>query len=266
MLGMALTARKIQGCQYSIATSMEDCIARREEDSLMAAAARKQIVEQRPSLVDEAYAALKLAIRDSIFAPGHQASTQELALRFGMSRTPIHEAALRLQEEGLVSILPKRGIVIRSLAPDDIREIYDVIIAIEASAAERAAELADGANTKLADALDAETDRMTSALGSSDLTDWGKADEAFHRLLVERCGNKRFLRIIQTVTDQSHRARMLTLKLRPKLGASIDEHRAISAAIRRGDADAAHAAARRHRRRARDELMPLIDSFGFKHL
>jgi DNA-binding GntR family transcriptional regulator len=232
----------------------------------MATAAQKQIVEQRPSLVDEAYAALKLAIRDSVFAPGHQASTQELALQFGMSRTPIHEAALRLQEEGLVSILPKRGIVIRSLAPDDIREIYDVIIAIEASAAESAAGLADGSNGALADLLDAETDRMATAIRTGDLTAWGKADEAFHRLLVERCGNKRFLRIIQTVTDQSHRARMLTLKLRQKLEASIGEHRAIATAIRQGDADAAHVAARKHRRRARDELLPLIASFGFKHL
>jgi DNA-binding GntR family transcriptional regulator len=238
-----------------------------EQESTMAEAAQKQAVEPpRPSLVDEAYAALKLAIRDSVFAPGHQASTQELALRLGMSRTPIHEAALRLQEEGLVSILPKRGIVIRSLAPDDIREIYEVIIAIEASAAESAAGLSKGGNSALADSLDAETFRMEVAGRIGDLAEWGRADEAFHRMLVEHCGNKRFLRIIQTVTDQSHRARMLTLKLRQNLDASISEHRAIAAAIRSGNGDGAHATTRNHRRRARDELLPLIENFGFKHL
>ena len=223
-------------------------------------------VEARPSLVDEAYVALKTAIRDSDFAPGYQASTQEIALRFGMSRTPIHEAALRLQQEGLVTILPKRGIVIRSLAPDDIREIYDVIIAIEASAAESAAGLSAPQRSLLADDLNGHTAIMAKAISSGDLTGWGKADEAFHRALVEGCGNSRFVQIIQTVNDQSHRARMLTLKLRPTLAASSGEHFAIAAAIRRGDRVAAYATARGHRQRARDELLPLIESFGFRHL
>jgi DNA-binding GntR family transcriptional regulator len=165
-----------------------------------------------------------------------------------------------------VIILPKRGIVIRALAPDDLREIYDVIIAIEASAAESAAALPDDANGTLADLLDVETNRMDVAIRSGDLTAWGKADETFHRLLIEHCGNTRFIRIIQTVTDQSHRARMLTLRLRTKLETSTEEHRVIAEAIRNGTADAARRAARTHRLRARDELLPLIQSFGFKHL
>ncbi|MFX6027673.1 GntR family transcriptional regulator, partial [Acinetobacter baumannii] len=79
---------------------------------------------------------MKEAIRESTFVPGYQASEQEIALRLGMSRTPVHEASIRLQEEGLVRIVPKRGILICALAPDDLREIYEVIIAIEAAAAE----------------------------------------------------------------------------------------------------------------------------------
>ena len=102
----------------------------------MAAGRTATTVEKRPSLVDDAYAAMKEAIRESTFPPGYQASAQEIALRLGMSRTPVHEASLKLQEEGLVRIVPKRGIVICALAPDDIREIYDVIIAIEGRAAE----------------------------------------------------------------------------------------------------------------------------------
>jgi DNA-binding GntR family transcriptional regulator len=231
-----------------------------------ALAASPQDPDRKTGLVDDAYAALKEAIRDSVFPPGHQISSQELALRFGMSRTPVHEAALKLQQEGLVSILPKRGIVICALAPDDIREIYEVIIAIEAGAAERAAQRPDDERQQLAQALSDETLRMAQALEANDLAAWGRADENFHRVLVERCGNQRFARIIQTVKDQSHRARMLTLRLRPDLSASCDEHHAIIAAIRDGAADAARRAARDHRVRARDELLPLIESFGLKHL
>ncbi len=58
---------------------------------------------------------MKEEIRESRFPPGYQASEQEIALRLGMSRTPVHEAAIRLQEDGLVRILPRKGIVICAL-------------------------------------------------------------------------------------------------------------------------------------------------------
>src|SRR4051812_35276103 len=81
--------------------------------------------ERRPSLVDEAYAKMKEEILESRFAPSYQASEKEIALGPGMSRTPVHEAAIRLQEDGLIRVLPRRGILILALAPEDMREIYD---------------------------------------------------------------------------------------------------------------------------------------------
>jgi DNA-binding GntR family transcriptional regulator len=152
------------------------------------------------------------------------------------------------------------------LAPDDLREIYEVLIAIEASAAELDAQLPAQERALLADELAEATGAMEAALAASDLAGWGHADAAFHRLIVERCGNTRFIRILQTVNDQSHRARMLTLRLRPQLDVSAGEHRALLGAIRAGDAEAAREAARLHRVRARDELLPLIASFGLRHL
>jgi DNA-binding GntR family transcriptional regulator len=222
--------------------------------------------ERRPSLVDDAYTAMKQAIRDSSFAPGYQASEQEIALRLGMSRTPVHEAAIRLQEDGLVRVLPRRGILICALAPDDMREIYDVIVAIEGRAAELIAARPEDLRRAVADDLAVQTDAMDAAWTEQDLRSWGEADEHFHRALVEGAGNGRMIRIIQTITDQSHRARMFTLKLRRELGASVEEHRRIIACIRVGDAAGAMESARTHRLRARDTLLPLLDSFGVKHL
>ena len=72
--------------------------------------------------------------------------------------------------------------------------------------------------------------------------------------------------VTQTVADQSHRTRMLTLKLRPKPTNSVAEHRRIAAAIREGNAAGAHDCARRHRVRARDELIPLLIESGIRHL
>ncbi|MEA1834311.1 GntR family transcriptional regulator [Methylobacterium durans] len=222
--------------------------------------------DRRPSLVDDAYAAMKQAIQDSTFAPGYQASEQEIALRLGMSRTPVHEAIIRLQEDGLVRVLSRRGILILALAPEDMREIYDVIIAIEGRAAEMLAGLPDAEREVVAAELAGHTHDMAEAWDTGDLPAWGQADAGFHRALVERAGNGRMNRIIQTINDQSHRARMLTLKLRRELRASVAEHRDIIEAIRLGDPDQAQACAHHHRLRARNELLPLLESFGLKHL
>lgn len=222
--------------------------------------------ERKGSLVNDAYAAMRAAIRDSSFAPGYQASEQEIALRLGMSRTPVHEAAIRLQEDGLVRVLPRRGILILALAPDDMREIYDVVIAIEGRAAELIAEMPEAERVRAATELDGHTAEMAAAHERGDRPAWGQADGAFHTALIEHAGNRRMSRIAQTITDQSHRARMLTLNLRQGLDASIDEHREIARAMRAGDPTAALNAARQHRIRARDELLPLLASYGLKHL
>ena len=171
---------------------------------------------RRGSRVDEAYGALKDAIRNTVFPPGYQGSEQEIAVRLGMSRTPVHEAIIRLQEDGLVRVLSKRGVLICPLAPDDIREIYEVIIAVESMAAELLAALPEGQRMDAANELESATEAMERGLANDDLRGWAEADDSFHRILVERCGNGRLRRIAQTVTDQAHRARMLTLRLRER--------------------------------------------------
>jgi DNA-binding GntR family transcriptional regulator len=226
----------------------------------------RQEPEKKPSLVEDAYRALKDAIRNNVFPPGYQGSEQEIALRLGMSRTPVHEAIIRLQEDGLVRVLSKRGVTVCPIAPEDIREIYEVIIAIEAMAAELLAALPDAERHLVADELEEATLGMEQALRDDDLLAWAAADDLFHRILVERCRNSRIRRIAQTVTDQAHRARMLTLRLRSRPTGSIAAHRDIIAAIRKGKAAEAHQQARQHRIGARDELVPLIVSVGIKHL
>jgi DNA-binding GntR family transcriptional regulator len=218
------------------------------------------------SLVDEAYQALKTAIRDNVFPPGHQAAEPEIARQLGMSRTPVHEAIIRLQEEGLVQVLPRRGILICPISADDIREIYDVLIAVEGMAAALLAGLPQDAAGSAAEALEQETGEMEQALERGKLLDWAAADERFHQLLTEGCGNRRLARVAATVRDQSHRARLFTLRLRPLPTASAGEHRRITDAIRGGAVAEAETAARAHRVRARDALLPLLATYGMRNL
>lgn len=218
------------------------------------------------TLVSSAYAALKAAILANDYPAGHQIAAQELADRLGMSRTPVQEAALRLQQEGLLDILPKRGIRIRAISPEDIAEIYEVLIALEGQAAARIAASAPTARNAAVTALKEATDGMAKALAAGDLEVWAAEDARFHALLIEHCRNQRFAAIIANVNAQAHRARMLTVHLRPALAGSINEHRAIIAAIRNGLPEVAHKAAANHRARARDELLPLLARMGLRHL
>jgi DNA-binding GntR family transcriptional regulator len=221
---------------------------------------------RKPSLVDDAYRALKDAIRENTFPPGYQGSEQEIATRLGMSRTPVHEAVIRLQEEGLVRVLPRRGVVILAISADDMREIYEVMIALESAAAELLAGKPESERLPIVAELESLNVLMKAALEADDLSSWARADGTFHQSVIERCGNGRLARMFHTIMDQSHRARMLTLRLRPKPIGSVGEHRAILEAIREGNAAQAGERAKRHRARARDELLPLLDQLGMRHL
>lgn len=220
----------------------------------------------KPSLVDAAYDALKTAIQSNAFAPGYHGSEQEIASQLGMSRTPVHEALIRLQEEGLVRILPRRGVLVCTISPDDMREIYEVVIALETASAELIAALPPERRAPVAAELEAVNARMEAALAAGELVAWAEADGRFHQLLAERSGNGRLARMFHTVMDQSHRARMLTLRLRPLPALSVRDHAGIVAAIRDGDAPAARDRTRAHRARARDQLLPLLGQLGMRHL
>ncbi|KAA1233948.1 MULTISPECIES: GntR family transcriptional regulator [Agrobacterium tumefaciens complex] len=216
--------------------------------------------------VTAAYSAIKEAIRSNVFPPGYQAAEIEIARQLGMSRTPVHEAMARLQEDGLVRILPKKGIIICALSPADIEEIYEVIIALEGAAAARLAQLQMKERTPVVQILQSATASMVGALAENDLEAWAAADERFHEELVARSGNRRLMRMAGTVADQLHRARMFTLNLRPLPIHSSDEHWEIIQAIDKGDAEAASRAARSHRQHAHDALVPLIAKLNLRNL
>nr|P70790.1 RecName: Full=Uncharacterized HTH-type transcriptional regulator in the TAR-I ttuE-ttuC' intergenic region; AltName: Full=ORFX [Agrobacterium vitis]AAB61626.1 unknown [Agrobacterium vitis] len=134
--------------------------------------------------VSAAYHAIRNAIRTNVFPPGYQAAEIEIARQLGMSRTPVHEAMARLQEDGLVRILPKKGIIICALSPADIEEIYEVTIALEGAAASRLAMIDAPVKAEVVALLRDATEAMVAALERNDLPGWAAADERFHETLV----------------------------------------------------------------------------------
>ena len=204
------------------------------------------------SLAEAAYQAIRQKILDNVWAAGFQALESALALELGMSRTPVREACIRLANEGLVAVVPRHGIHVLPVSPSDMREIYEILTSLESTAAELVAKSKPSAQ-ELAPLEGASSD-MEKALKRDDLEGWAEADERFHRQLLQMCGNAKLAAIVFNFWDRSHRARMVTLRMRPRPVNSTREHRAIVQAIRRGDAAAAGALFRAHRQRASLEL------------
>lgn len=204
-----------------------------------------------------AYAALRARILDNHWPPGHQALESALADELGLSRTPVREALVRLRDEGLVEVVPRHGMRVLPVSAEDMREIYEVLAALESAAAELAAARRPSADELRP--LETATRDMERALKRDDLPAWAGADERFHRHLIELCGNRLLVQAVLRYWDRAHRARMVTLRLRPRPLHSTREHKAILARIRAGDAKGAGALFRAHRRRAGAELLALFE-------
>ncbi len=182
----------------------------------------------------------------------------ELAERFGMSRTPVREAALILESQGLVELRPRKGVRILPVSAEDLREIYDVLTELESLAADQAAR--QGYQPADLAPLAAATDDMDRALAAGDLQAWAEADDRFHAELVRLGRNRRIEAIVAMMSDQVRRVRALTLFLRPVPTASNTDHRMVLDAIRQGDAEAAHRIHKAHRQRAKAMLIGLLET------
>ncbi|MGG5822770.1 GntR family transcriptional regulator [Falsiroseomonas sp. HW251] len=208
----------------------------------------------RPSLAESAYAALKASILEGTLPPGHEAVEQAIADQLGMSRTPVHEAVLRLQHEGFLRVLSRRGVRVLPIDPEDLRQTYEVLIALEGTAAALLATRGVGAVATL-DAMRAATAEMEVALSHDDRAAWAAGDDRFHRALLAGSGNPKLARLAETAADQAQRARSTTAARRPAPQDSAREHQAILAALAAGDAEGARAAVAAHRTRASREIL-----------
>lgn len=220
--------------------------------------------EAAPSLSEQAYREIRARIVANVWPPGHQALEQAIALELGMSRTPVREALIRLQKEGLVEVVPRHGMRVLPVSANDMREIYEILTALESMAAELTAQRKPS-RAELAPLEQASRD-MEEALKRDDLDGWADADSRFHRHLLDLCGNRMLAEAVMRYWDRSHRARMITLRMRPPPVRSTREHREIVARIREGDAAGAHALYREHRQRASRELLGVLERFGLHQL
>lgn len=216
------------------------------------------------SLSKRAYDDLREQILNNELRPGRFFLELELAALLGISRTPLKEALVKLENEGLIRVQPRHGMQVLPLSADDMAEVYQIITSLECEAVSIIAQ--NGLSTAQIAKLEATGEAMEKALMNDDLKSWASADEDFHRLLLDFCGNTRLKQTVLNFWDLAHRARMFTLHLRQKPVGSTQDHQLVIEAIKQKDSEKAVLIHRQHRVKGGTSLVSIIRQYGLDHL
>jgi DNA-binding GntR family transcriptional regulator len=199
---------------------------------------------------ESAYKAIREMVRRRELTPGEIVSENQLAKQLGVGRTPVREAVLRLGYEGLFVMLPKRGILVRSMSVRDISEMYEVRSRLETLAAARAA--APGRMTSAALDRLRELVREQIEEGSSDVPDairLRRLDREFHIEIWKQAGNERLRAMLLSLLDAAELDPLWDqIMIVRRWNSSVIEHHAIVDALEAGDPAAAEAAMLEHNR------------------
>lgn len=213
-------------------------------------------VPKKTKLSDQVFENLRRMVLENDLKVGNYYLEQELAEQLGASRTPLREAAIRLEQEGLVEIIPRRGIFIRPVSAEEMNEIYELLSWLETAAISSACD--NTISDEQIGKLEQVHNNMTQALSSNDLDAWAKNDRRFHQILVELSNNRELVRLVNAYWDKTDRVRMLTLRLREPPAQSTKEHYEVIEALKAQNADDAIKLNTSHRKRAAEELTNLL--------
>lgn len=207
---------------------------------------------QHRTLEEQAYQHIRSALVHGRLAPGQRIVAAAVARAAGTSRIPVLQALRRLESEGFVRINPHRDVVVSGLSPEEFRERFLMMAALEALCVrESAGKIAPVTLQQLRE-LHAE---IVAARRTGDTGRAVTADTRFHRMLWEMSGLRQVVQVLQNVWDRGEYYRVIMHARRGGFAAeSIAEHEEIVRALEAGDAPRAARAVERHRLRAMDRL------------
>lgn len=207
-------------------------------------------------LPQRAYHIIRLAIRDLILPPGKTILEREMAEVLQMSRTPVREALVRLETEGMVRLIPRRGFIVEPIEREDLKQVYEIVETLDGLAVGLATEKVGEEEISKLELLIKDQEE---ALEQNDLKTWAVLDDQFHHLIIDYAENKRLRAVIDSHSDQLYRARLFTINHRPLPFHSIVEHKAIISCMKAKDGRAASVLIQSHRNRARNEILAAVE-------
>jgi DNA-binding GntR family transcriptional regulator len=213
------------------------------------------------SLTLQAYDRLRDEILKGIYPRDQLISEQAIASRLGMSRTPVRTAIAQLEADGLVRILPQRGIVVDEVTPRELTEIFQFREALETFAAENADEIDKSRLMKLGVVFEVCPKLATPINDRSISLILSEADEQLHRTIVASTNNRLMLREFDRMRLKLAQIRALSWSINAGMAAhrgltaAAIEHRGIIDALVAGDRKLAAMRVREHLRAGREHML-----------
>jgi DNA-binding GntR family transcriptional regulator len=184
-------------------------------------------VEKIPA-AERVYAYLKAAILDRTYPGGELLTEGELAAAVGVSRTPVREALLRLEESGLVKLYPKKGVLILPVLPQEIDDVLEARELLETHAAAKVWPR----RKQLIESLTERVDEMRAYRKSDDTKSFLEADRAFHEAIVGAAGNEILARLYNSLRDRQVRMGVPGIEMQPaRMDKSITAHQEMIEAL-----------------------------------
>lgn len=194
-------------------------------------------------LRDVVFNTLRRSILTGELKPGERLMEIHLADKLGVSRTPIREAIRKLELEGLVTMIPRRGAEVAQITEKHLRDVLEVRRALDALAVELACERI---TKEELDSLKEACDNFAKETKQGNANRLARADVAFHDIILNASGNERLVQMISKLSQQMYRYRLEYVKDETSYEQLIGEHAAIYEAIRSRDGIAGAEAIKNH--------------------
>ncbi|WP_031072067.1 GntR family transcriptional regulator [Streptomyces sp. NRRL S-118] len=196
-----------------------------------------------PAAADRVYTHVKQAVLDRRYQGGTLLTEGELAEAVGVSRTPVREALLKLEMEGLLKLYPKKGALVLAVSAQEIADVVETRLLVEEFAVRRAVP----ASARLIERLEALLEEQRRHAENGDLAAVAVTDRGFHAEIVRHAGNEILSRLYDQMRDRQLRMGVAVMEAHPdRIAKNIAEHAEILGALRAGDAEGAAQCVHRH--------------------
>ena len=187
---------------------------------------------------------LEDAILNGSYKEGDSLNELRLSKSLGVSRTPVREALMQLELEGLVKNIPNKGAVVVGVSEQDVEDIYEIRIRTEGLAARLCAE-------KI-------TDEELEELEQDSAKEMGELDGEFHRIIFAASKSRPLQNVLTSFHNYIRRARAVSVCVTGRAEESVSEHRAILEAITKHDGELAEKLTAEHIKNARDNIATTV--------
>lgn len=204
---------------------------------------------------------LREAIRGGVLKPGERLMEIQLAEELGVSRTPVREAIRKLELEGYVIMMPRRGTYVANLSIRDVNEVFEIRTTLDSLASGLAAE-------RITDEELERLERLLVLIGEyieqNDMEKIVETDMEFHDILYQASRNARLVGIIYNLREQLTRFRSTSMAYPGRLKETLEEHIRIVEAIAQGNVELAQKAAEDHMEKSEQTLLISMENIEKK--